>query len=77
VRAADQAAKSKPEVLKHLDLLAGLIGESNDTWATMTPKQKGDIATEWGVLIESGAAKRLVNEMVDAAVAGTNVTFAH
>jgi hypothetical protein len=77
VRSADNAAAANPEVLKQLDLASSLYGQSGTTWAMLTPQQKGDVATQFSILVQTGAAKRLVNEMVEAGKAGTNVTFAH
>jgi hypothetical protein len=76
VRAADAKYVPGSEFQKQLDLSVNLYA-AGATWTTLTPKQKRDVATQSSVMIDSGAAKRLVEEMNAAGRAGTNVVYAH
>jgi hypothetical protein len=77
-RAAVTAEGRDPEVKKQLDLAAGLYkGDYNATFDSLTPKERGDVATQASVMIQTGAAARLVEEMNAAGKAATNVVYAH
>ena len=78
IRAALSAEQRDPEIHKQLDLAAGLYkGDYNATFDSLTPQERGDVATQASVMIQTGAAARLVDEMNAAGKSATNVVFAH
>ena len=78
VRAAVSAEQRDPEIRKQLDLAAGLYkGDYFATFDSLSAKEKGDVATQLSMMVQTGAAKRLVAEMNAAGRAGTTLVYAH
>lgn len=78
IRAAVSAEQRDLEVHKQLDLAAGLYkADYNATFDSLTAKEKGDVATQASMMIQTGAAAQLVDEMNAAGKSATNVVYAH
>jgi hypothetical protein len=76
VRAAISAEQRSPELKSQLDLAAGLY-RADATFDALSPQEQGDVATQYSIMVQTGAAKRLVAEMNDAGKSATNLVFAH